>query len=65
MAVGKVVANHPCQTSGPAPLASERAVSPFAIWIDAPVVADGNLVTSPHPDAVLRFNEAMLSFLKR
>jgi deglycase len=35
-----------------------------AIWVDAPVVADGNLVTSPH-HFVLRFNEAMLSFLQR
>jgi protease I len=35
-----------------------------AKWIDAPVVTDGNLVTSPHPDEVAAFNDAMLSFLR-
>ena len=34
-----------------------------AIWVDAPVVTDGNLVTSPHPDESAAFSEAMLSFL--
>jgi protease I len=34
-----------------------------AKWIDAPVVTDGNLVTSPHPDEVAAFNKAMLKFL--
>jgi protease I len=34
-----------------------------AKWIDAPVVTDGNLVTSRHPDEVAAFNNAMLSFL--
>jgi protease I len=34
-----------------------------AIWVDAPVVTDGNLVTSPHPDASAAFSKAMLSFL--
>jgi putative intracellular protease/amidase len=35
-----------------------------AIWIDAPVITDANLITSPHPHQVAVFNEAMLSFLK-
>ncbi len=34
-----------------------------AKWIDAPVVTDGNLVTSPHPDQVAAFNSAMLALL--
>jgi len=34
-----------------------------AKWVDAPVVTDGNLITSPHPDEVAAFNSAMLSFL--
>ena len=34
-----------------------------AKWVDAPVVTDGNLVTSPHPDEVVAFNRAMLAFL--
>jgi|SRR5215211_1687255 len=47
----------------------DRVVQPHAeaagaIWIDAPVVIDGNLVTSPHPDEADAFNEAMLAFLK-
>src|SRR5262245_12026006 len=34
-----------------------------AKWVDAPVVIDGNLVTSPHPDVAANFSNAMLSFL--
>jgi protease I len=34
-----------------------------AEWVDAPVVVDGNLVTSPHPDQVAAFDAAMLSHL--
>jgi protease I len=34
-----------------------------AKWVDAAVVTDGNLVTSPHPDEVAAFNNAMLMFL--
>jgi deglycase len=34
-----------------------------AKWIDAPVVTDGNLVTSPHPDQSAAFASAMLAFL--
>jgi protease I len=41
-----------------------HAVAAGATWIDAPVIADGNLITSPHPREVAAFSEAMLSFLK-
>ncbi len=34
-----------------------------AEWVDAPVVTDGNLVTSPHPDEIAAFNKAMFAFL--
>ena len=32
--------------------------------VDAPVVTDGNLVTSPHPDHSAAFGSAMLTFLE-
>jgi putative intracellular protease/amidase len=35
-----------------------------ATWVDAPVVTDGNLVTSPHPDHAAAFSCAMLTFLE-
>jgi protease I len=35
-----------------------------ATWVDAPVVTDGNLVTSPHPDHAAAFSSAMLTFLE-
>jgi protease I len=34
-----------------------------AKWVNAPVVTDANLVTSPHPDEVAAFNNAMLTSL--
>jgi protease I len=31
-----------------------------ATWVSAPVVVDGNLITSPHPDEAAAFTEAIL-----
>jgi protease I len=31
-----------------------------AIWVNAPVVVEGNLITSPHPDESTAFTEAVL-----
>jgi protease I len=36
-----------------------------ATWVDAPVVTDGNLVTSPHPNHSAEFGRAMLTFLEK
>ena len=34
-----------------------------ATWLNAPVVIEGNLITSPHPDQTTAFTEAILSSL--
>jgi protease I len=34
-----------------------------AIWVDAPVVVDGKLITSRKPDDIPAFNEALLQKL--
>jgi deglycase len=34
-----------------------------AVWVDAPVVLDGNIVTSPHPDHADAFSKAILARL--
>ena len=34
-----------------------------ATWVYAPVVVEGNLITSPHPDEATAFTRAILSSL--
>jgi putative intracellular protease/amidase len=34
-----------------------------ATWVIAPVVVEGNLITSPHPDDATAFTKAILSSL--
>ena len=34
-----------------------------ATWLNAPVVIEGNLITSPHPDQTAAFTGAILSSL--
>lgn len=33
-------------------------------WVDAPVIADGNLITSRKPDDLMQFNDAIINWLQ-